>query len=211
MKCVRFFATAALLIVVTPPVMAGSDPAPSLQGLFSDGDCEAVPEILGNWTGNSDLDGTWTLQKLGDRKYRLVKQAEEPDNGIRQAFDICAAHLGGYLFFDATYQALRPDGKEVLGRGDESAFWIPLHFIGRLDIEMNALHFRLLDDDWLQDAWKSQRVHLTRAQDDDGDYILIAPSKELKEFVANFATDPKAFSFEESFERAPAKDDAKKD
>jgi hypothetical protein len=209
MKLGRFFAIATLLVAATAPAMAGSGPAFSLQGLFSDDDCEAAPEILGDWTGNTDLvlGGTWTLQKLGDRKYRMVRQAEESDNGIRPAFDICAAHLGGYLFFDATFQELRTDGKEVLG-SDESGFWIPVHLIGRLDIEMNALHFRLLDDDWLRNAWKSERVHLARVQDDDAACILAAPSKELKEFVTSFATDPEAFSFEESFERAPAQHDA---
>ncbi len=210
MRLIRLLAVPALLVVAASRSVAAGDPAVSLQGLFSDNDCEAAPEILGYWTGNSDLGGTWTLQKLGDRKYRLVKQVEESHNGIRPAFDICAAPLAGYLFFDATYQELRPDGKEVLG-SDESGFWIPLHLIGRLDIEMNVLHFRLLNADWLEDAWKSQRVHFSRAQDDDGAYILTASSKELKEFVANFATDPTAFSWEESFERAPAKDDANKD
>jgi hypothetical protein len=205
MKLGRIFAMATLLFAATLPAMAGSDPAFSLHGLFSDDDCEMVPEILGNWTGNADLGpyGTWTLHKLGDRKYRLILRAAESDNGMRPAFDICAAHVGGYLFFDATFQELQPDGKAVLG-SDESGFWIPLHLIGRLDIETDALHFRLLDDSWLQEAWKSQNVDLAKVQNDDGTYILAAPSKELKEFVANFGTDAQAFSFEQSFERAPA-------
>ncbi len=126
MRLIRLLAVPALLVVAASRSVAAGDPAVSLQGLFSDNDCEAAPEILGYWTGNSDLGGTWTLQKLGDRKYRLVKQVEESHNGIRPAFDICAAPLAGYLFFDATYQELRPDGKEVLG-SDESGFWIPLH------------------------------------------------------------------------------------
>jgi hypothetical protein len=81
----------------------------------------------------------------------------------KEAFDICLAHLGGYLFFAATFQTVGPGGKTVLG-DDDNFFWIPLHLIGRLDIVGDALHFRLLDDGWLQDELKSGRLHLTCSQ-----------------------------------------------
>jgi hypothetical protein len=67
----------------------------------------------------------------------------------------------------------------------------------------DALHFRLLDDGWLQDELKSGRLHLTCSQDDEGGYLLTAPSKELKEFAARFAADLKAFSYAENFDRVP--------
>jgi hypothetical protein len=211
MSFTRLFFLATLLITLAPRPTRASTFAASLQALLTEKDCEVVPELLGDWTGNSDLGGIWTLQQVGERKYRLVEQTEGESNPERRAaFDICVAHLGGHLFFDATSQELRPDGEEVFGKGWLN-FWIPIHIIGRLDIEKNALHFRLLDNDWLQEALSSGRVHLTTARsDDDPGLSLVGPSKELKEFAARFAADPQAFSFDEDFERALKKDDAKK-
>jgi hypothetical protein len=44
---------------------------------------------------------------------------------------------------------------------------------------------------------------LTCSQNDEGKYILTAPSSELKQFAAQFAADPEAFSAVEDFTRAP--------
>lgn len=204
MRLVRFLVLSGLLLATVPgPAAAASDPAFSLQHLLSDNNCEAVPELLGDWTNDGDLGGTWALQTLRDRRYRLIQKVEASDNSNRMAFDICVAHLGGYLFFDATYQVLQPDGKTTLHGEDDDLLWIPLHLIGKLEVEDNALHFRLLDDDWLQDAMKSGRIRLTCSQDDEGLYFLTAPSKELKQFAARFASDPKAFSYTEDFVRTP--------
>lgn len=204
MRPVRFFVLSGLLLATVPgPAAAGFGPAVSLQQLLRDNDCEAVPELLGDWTTDGDLSGTWTVQTLRDRNYRLIQNVRGSDNSNRDAFDICVAHLGGYLFFDATFQVVLPDGKKTLLGEDDVPFWIPLHLIGRLEIEYDALHFRLLDDGWLQDAQKSGRVHLTCSQDYEGTYLLTAPSKELKQFAAQFARDPEAFSYTEDFVRAP--------
>jgi hypothetical protein len=204
MRHIRFFILSGLLLAtVCGPAASASDPAFSLQHLLKDSDCEAAPELVGNWT-NDDLGGAWAVQKLGDRKYRLIQNKESSDNSNRMAFDICVAHLGGYLFFDATSQVVQPDGEKPLRGGDDDLFWIPLHLFGRLDIENDAIHFRLLDDAWLQDALKAGRVHLTCARDDEGGYILTAPSSELKQFATLFANDPKAFSYDEEFARAPS-------
>src|SRR5260370_30673879 len=119
---------------------------------------------------------------------------------------MCVAKIESNLFVDATYQVLQPEGKKTLLGGYDDLLWIPLHLIGRLEIEDDALHFRLLDDDWLQDAQKSGRVHLTCSQDDEGGYLLTAPSSELKQFAAQFASDPKAFSYTEDFARTPRED-----
>ena len=203
MKCVRFFAIGALLITATTwPAAAYPDPAVSFQHMLTEKDCESVPELLGDWHAKDDLNGTWAIQKFSGRRYRLIQKVAELDNANKAAFDICVAHLGGNLFFDATFQQVRPDGQAVLGE-DDNLFWIPFHLIGRLDVEGNALHFLLLDDTWLQDELKSGRLHLTCSQDDEGQYLLTAPSKELKEFAARFASDPHAFSYQENFERVP--------
>lgn len=203
MRFARFFVLGVLLISPAAwPAAAYSFPAVSVQHLLADKDCETVPDLLGDWEARGGLSGTWTMQKLGDRKYRLIEKSGEPGNSDKGAFDICVAHLGGYLFFDATAQKVRRDGNTGVFDEDQD-FWIPLHVFGRLDVKDDRLDFLLLDDSWLQDELKSGRLRLTCSQDDEGYYLLTAPSKELKEFATRFATDPRVFSYKEDFERIP--------
>jgi hypothetical protein len=208
MKLVRFFILSGLVgLTMSRPAAAGSDPALSLQHLLKTTDCEAAPDLLGNWTSQGDLSGAWIIQVLGDRRYRLMQKTPDSNTSDRVAFDICVAHLGGALFFDATFQVVPADGQKSFLGGDDNFFWIPLHLIGRLEIEEDALHFRLLDDSWLQDALKSGRVQLTCSQNDEGDYLLTAPSSELKQFAALFAADPEVFSVVEDFTRSDENSD----
>ena len=44
---------------------------------------------------------------------------------------------------------------------------------------------------------------MTSAQDDSGEYFLIANGKELKALVAHLATNPKAFSNQQDLTRIP--------
>ena len=201
MKFARFFVVAVLLIACNAwPAVAYSFPAFSVQHLFADKDCETVPDLLGDWeAAGGDLSGAWVMQNLADGKYRLVEKGGASSTSDRGAFDICVAHLGGHLFFDATSQKVRPDGKTAVFSEDED-FWIPLHLLGRLEVKEDKLDFLLLDDSWLQDELESGRLQLTCSQDDEGNYLLTAPSKELQQFAARFATDPKAFSYREEFE-----------
>jgi hypothetical protein len=200
MKRALLTAVMGFLVLIPSRPAAASDPATSLQHLFKVQDCEAIPEIAGDWTALGDLEGAWTVEEIGERKYRLAQKATGSDPSDRFIFDLCVAHLGNYLFFDATFEMLAPDGTRV--NPDEN-WWIPAHFIGRLDIEANALHFKLLSDDWFQDSLRTGRIWVTVAPDDNGQFLLTAPSDELKLFVVEIASDPDAFSVPENFERAP--------
>ncbi|HEV2489853.1 MAG TPA: hypothetical protein VGT03_08595 [Candidatus Acidoferrales bacterium] len=208
MNFTRLLIAVVLFLAALPRPAAAQIPAGSFQSLLVDNDCEDVPGLPADWTGGrGDLDGTWTMQKLDHHKYRLISREDynkDPKTGGQPAFDICVAHLGGSLFFDATSQIVLPGGDELLG-DDSTPLWMPIHFIGKLDIERDALHFLVLDDGWLQDALKSGRVRVTTTMEDDGDYILTAPSKELKAFVTRFAADLKVFSVDEELDRVPPK------
>ena len=202
MKLERLFTIAAFLVASTAwPAASFPYPAISLQHLFADKDCETVPKLLGDWATQGDLSGLWAIHTSKDGKYRLIQKVGQSTSSDREAFDICVAHLGGYLFFDATFQRVQADGETAVFTEDD--LWIPLHLIGRLEVKDDALQFLLLADDWLQDELKSGRLHLTSTQDDEGNYLLAAPSKELKEFAAHFAADSRAFSYAEDFELVP--------
>lgn len=103
MYSTRFFILAVVLSLATPLRASSSGPALSLQPLLAGKDCEIVPELLGDWTGHGDVSGDWAIQGLNDQMYRLVNKRRDTETGRKSAFDICVAHLGGSLFFDATF------------------------------------------------------------------------------------------------------------
>ena len=204
MCALRFLIIASLLVGVVPRPAAASAAAKSLHG-FSADDCEVVPELVGTWNSPSD---TYSIREIDDKKYWMIHQEAESETGNRIAFEICLVHVDGHLFYDATFQVLRPGDEPtlppnfvVLGHNLNfdvlEGFWIPMHIIGRLEIEKNTLHFCYFESEWLQDVLKSRLVSVASTQNDSGEYFLIATSKELKAFVARFATDPKAFSKED--------------
>ena len=94
-----------------------------MQHLLTDSDCESVPELVGDWSTDGDLNGTWALTKLGDHNYRLLPKNGQSETSNKQALDISVAHLGRYLFFDATSREVQPDGKNAILRDDDSV-WI---------------------------------------------------------------------------------------
>lgn len=209
MNISRLFSVAGLLVfLLKGQVAAASGPALSIRPLLQGEDCESEPGLLGDWTTFGDLNGTWTLQKSGDRTYRLSQKRQKSDPSKRLAFDICLAHLGGYLFFDATTQVLQGEDQTPTLNDDDSPLWIPLHLVGRLEVEEDAMHFLLLDDSRLNDELSSGRLLLAHTQDDEGTCLLTASSNELKEFAERHATEKDIFSCEVEFTRAPQADAA---
>lgn len=211
MRLFRVLMIAWLLITAIPRPADARVGAKSLQGLFSSDECEVVPELLGSWT----VPGvTYSVQKGDHNNYWMIDREADAKTGNKLVLDICAAHISGQLFYDATFQILSPSGEPtlppdfVVGSGIFavdilSGFWAPMHIIGRLEIQKDALHFRNIDDQWLQGALKSRLISVTSAQDNSGEYFLTANSKQLKVFVASLSTIPKAFSKQQNLTRGP--------
>jgi len=201
----RFTQTITLIgimaVAVCRPAFASSTPAMSIGPLFAAADCEAIPELGGEWASEGDMDGIWRIERLKNGSYRLFESRAHSDNSIPLAFNICVAHVGGHLFFDATSQLLAPDGSNALLADEITPFWVPLHFVGRLEVSDASLQFQLLDQDWLTDALGSGRVQLSYLHDEDGTLLVTAPSKELRQFAALFATEIDAFSDVVEFDR----------
>src|SRR5271170_3401523 len=209
MRLLRVLTIAWLLITVAPRPAAAAVGAKSLQGLFSTAECEVIPELLGAWTGPGV---TYTVQQGEHKNYWMIDREADAKTGNKLVLDICAAHINGQLFYDATFQLLSPSGEPtlppdfVVGGGIFavdilSGFWVPMHIIGRLEIEKNALHFRNIDNEWLQGALKSGVIKVTSTQDNSGEYFLTANGKELKAFVVSLASIPKAFSKQQNLTR----------
>jgi len=201
MRLFRLFTVTSLLIAGVPRLAVAGVGAKSLWGLFASDACEVVPELLGAWTAP---DVTYSVRESHHNKYWIVVRDADLKTGKKLGLEICSAHIDGQLFYDATFLILGPDDKPTLPPefvvGEDFAvnivagFWVPMHIIGKLEIEQNKLHFRNIDNEWLQVALKSRLITVPCARDDSGEYLLTANGRQLKAFVVSLSSNPKAFS-----------------
>ena len=212
MRRFQVFMNTALLIAGIPSLATAGVGAKSLRGLFSSDECEVVPELLGSWTSPGV---TYSVRESHHNKYWILDRDADLTTGKKLVLEICAAHIDGHLFYDATFQILGPGNEStlppefVVGEGFAvnivAGFWVPMHIIGKLEIEENTLHFRNIDNEWLQGDLKSHLITVPSSQDDSGQYLLTANDKQLKVFVASLATNRKAFSEQLELTRIPGR------
>jgi hypothetical protein len=212
MRLFRLFAITSLLIAGVPRLAVAGVGAKSLWGLFASDACEVVPELLGAWTSPGVA---YSVRERHHNKYWIVVRDADLKTGKKLGLEICSAHIDGQLFYDATFLILGPDDKPTLPPEfvvDEdfpvdivAGFWVPMHIIGKLEIEQNKLHFRNIDNEWLQVALKSRLITVPSAQDDSGEYLLTANGRQLKAFVVSLSNNPKAFSEQLELIRIPGR------
>jgi hypothetical protein len=212
MRLFRLFTITSLLIAGVPRLAVAGVGAKSLWGLFASDACEVVPELLGAWTSPGV---TYSVRERHHNKYWIVVRDANLKTGKKLGLEICSAHIDGQLFYDATFLILGPDDKPTLPPefvvGEDFAvnivagFWVPMHIIGKLEIGQNKLHFRNIDNEWLQVALKSRLITVPCAQNDSGEYLLTANGRQLKAFVVSLSSNPKAFSEQLDLTRIPGR------
>jgi len=209
MRLFRVVLVASLLVTAIPRRAEAGVGAKSVQRLFSPEECEAIPELLGSWTSSGV---NYSIQQGQHKNYRMVDRDADSKTGRKLVLEICVAHINGQLFYDATFQILNtgdaptlpPEfvvGSGVFAVDVVAGYWVPMHILGKLEVEKNALHFRNIDDEWLQGALNAKLVSVPSAQDDSGEYFLAANSKQLKALMASLSSIPKAFSDQQDLSR----------
>ncbi|HTC40980.1 MAG TPA: hypothetical protein VK703_05390 [Candidatus Acidoferrales bacterium] len=210
MSLFRVVLVASLLVTAIPRQAEAGVGAKSVQRLFSPEECEAIPELLGAWTASGV---NYSIQQGRGKNYRMVDRDADSRTGSKLVLEICVAHINGQLFYDATFQILNTSdtptlppefvvGSGVFAVDVVAGYWVPMHILGKLEIKKNALHFRNIDDEWLQGSLNAKLVTVSSAQDDSGEYFLTANSKQLKALMASLSSNPKAFSSQQDLSRA---------
>jgi hypothetical protein len=210
MSLFRVVLVASLLVTAIPRQAEAGVGAKSVQRLFSPEECEAIPELLGAWTASGV---NYSIQQGRGKNYRMVDRDADSRTGSKLVLEICVAHINGQLFYDATFQILNTSdtptlppefvvGSGVFAVDVVAGYWVPMHILGKLEMKKNALHFRNIDDEWLQGSLNAKLVTVSSAQDDSGEYFLTANSKQLKALMASLSSNPKAFSSQQDLSRA---------
>jgi hypothetical protein len=210
MSLFRVVLVASLLVTAIPRQAEAGVGAKSVQRLFSPEECEGIPELLGAWTASGV---NYSIQQGRGKNYRMVDRDADSRTGSKLVLEICVAHINGQLFYDATFQILNTSdtptlppefvvGSGVFAVDVVAGYWVPMHILGKLEMKKNALHFRNIDDEWLQGSLNAKLVTVSSAQDDSGEYFLTANSKQLKALMASLSSNPKAFSSQQDLSRA---------
>lgn len=170
----------------------------SINPLYSEKDLIFEPLLVGVWKDKDESKESWTFEKAGEKQYRLITTENDGSTG---EFKVHALKLGGALFLD-----LFPDGcgvKDTTCTGYYQAHLQPMHsFLKVSQLDPTTLQLSSMDLKWLAEFLKENPkaiAHETlRADKDDEQIILTAPTSDLQAFMVKHLKTPKAFGDEPS-------------
>jgi hypothetical protein len=193
----------ALLLFGLLVAMTGcSAPAKSLRPLMPAEQAISVPDLSGTWEDDESRakesgGAIWTFEEQKNHEYKLT--VRDPENTEQYVLTVRVASFGSYLFADAVLNDITIHGEKV----DSEAFWLPIHYFGRIELNQDEIHVRLLGEDWLTAAVKENRTTL-RCEKIEEDIFLFATTKELQEFATQNGWDEEAFSYAVDLWRRPS-------
>jgi tetratricopeptide (TPR) repeat protein len=174
------------------PLLSACGPEGSLSPLFEKKDVVFQDALLGTWISVEGEKGeTYSFKKSRDDAYDLTFPLDE---GKECKSEVHLVRLGEFLFLDASPAHLTKE-EEALNKGPLQFPQVGLHIFGRIWIEGDVVRIALLDDEWVTNMDKENKLPVGYTSTDD-DTILTASTEELQKFVLRYAEDPKAFSFE---------------
>lgn len=75
----------------------------------------------------------------------------------------------------------------------ENYYNFPVHIFSKIDIENGVLSLEYFEGSWIKEQIENNRVRIKHEQNESGDILITASTKELQKFVTKYADDPKAF------------------
>jgi hypothetical protein len=196
----------------------------SLHPWFAGEDLVFEPALVGTWVDAADPDTTWVFTRRDDTTYTLIdtRNESEPDplnKAAAKPKKIVAARLTARLMRlgEARYLDICA-GDEWTDSSMLGYLLVNSHGLARVRLDGDALRVAFLDDDRLETVLGEKRVVLPHEIVDvggDADYpptrihssgrrvLLTAPTSELQQFLAKYASEAGAFETEEVMRRRP--------
>ena len=164
-------------ILVLAAGLTGCAPV-SIHPLYTSQDVVADSAFEGNWA--DDDDQIWQIQKSGDGYD--VTAFHAGDSPATEVFNVHLLRLKDVEFVDATSKS-NPN------------LTIAGHLIAKVSLQGDDLRVATFAEDWLKKAVQSGTAPQNIAGED-GQVILIAPTRDLQRFVLQHAGDADAWDEE---------------
>jgi len=159
---------------------------PSLNPLYTEKDLVFDPALLGVW-GEANAKETWTFEKAGEKKYKLL---QTDNDGRTGEFEVHLLKLKDHYFLDL--YVTEPGGEKWspndLARG--AIIMRPGHLFLKVTQIQPTLKMAMLDLDWLQKllekdprAVRHEKIRFGSANEKDFQLVLTAETKELQRFI----------------------------
>ena len=191
----KFRVVAALLICL---LLAGCDMhvlfVVSLQPLVEEKDAVFEPALVGTWQAEEDNELIrFTPREPGGYLLEVLeyKETEEgPQETVKEKYECRAVRLGRYLFLDVVSKADPPD-----------PYWVPMHFVVRVDLSGDEVRFEALKADWVKQQFDEKRAELAHTTVQDTWIVLTASTEELQDFYRLHSWDDEAFDTGATYRR----------
>jgi len=166
---------AKLGILAAALLMAGCGDLLSLRALFSDQDKLFDARLEGRWDGQDDL---LIVERAGGNYSATMQSKNNPAEKAK--YEVHLVDIGGVHFADV----LPADG---IG-----------HMFLKLNVTGDKLHLSFFDSEWLRDRIPHAEADVANGKKQ---AVLTDRTPELRNLVAKFASEPKAYDEEILFQR----------
>lgn len=75
----------------------------------------------------------------------------------------------------------------------EGYYNFPVHLFSKINIENEVLSLEYFESSWIKHQIENNRVRIKHEQNENGNVLITASTKELQKFVTKYSDDPKAF------------------
>jgi hypothetical protein len=178
-------------------LLAGCGPQESLFPLYADDDIYFDESLNGHWrmidSPEQKSDNDLHLLFKGDKDGRVyvVVGRSEKNKDARIFMEARLVRIGKYEFIDFETPSDRRLEDEKIR--DQVFPAVTGHIFGRVSRERGGLKLSFLDDKWVSDEAKADRLKLLHVDTPDG-ILLSASTSDLKQFILEHAEDEKALS-----------------
>jgi hypothetical protein len=183
------------------------------------------PALIGTWVEVPNPDTTWTFEAKDDTTYTLIdtrNESEPGEAGKPAQKSVVTTRLTARLLRvgQARFLDICP-GDNWTASSMLKQLLVYSHAIAKIRVEGDTLHVAFLDEDWLENMLGQKKIMLRHESvDADGNVddpvarvhsqsrrvLLTAPTPELREFLAKYASSTDAFSDDDQMRRkAPAR------
>jgi len=168
-----------LAVLGTALLMAGCGDLLSLHALYTAQDNVADPALEGKWESKNDVLLIQRFARLASDFYEVKLQSKK-NSSESAKYEVRLVDVGGVRFADLL-------SADTIG-----------HMLLKVRVSGDQLHFAFFDSEWLRQRVPHEEVDLVNNRKQ---AVLTAKTPELRNLVAKYASERKAYNEEVTFRR----------